>query len=55
MKHKAHLNKDSAFYWSICILRRLRDMGLISKKEYENIHSISSKHYGVNMYLCLKR
>ncbi len=55
MEKEKQLNNESAFYWSIGVLRRLRDMGLLSQKEYEIICSISAKHYSVDVYLCLKR
>jgi len=32
MENKNQLNNDSAFYWSVCVLRWLRDMGLLTKK-----------------------
>jgi hypothetical protein len=32
MENKNQLNNDSAFYWSVCVLRRLRDMGLLSQR-----------------------
>ena len=44
------MTKDAAFYWSVCILRRLRDMGLITQKEYEKIKDISAEHYGTKLY-----
>ena len=50
MENRNQLNNDSAFYWSVCILRRLRDMGLLSQKEYETICNISAKHYGTQIY-----
>ena len=37
---------DHAFYFSICILRRLRDMGLLSAEEYTKICEISRDYYG---------
>ena len=36
---------DQAFYFSICILRKLRDMGLLSAEEYTKICGISRNHY----------
>jgi hypothetical protein len=44
------LQKDATFYWSVCVLRRLRDMGLLSQKEYEKIKNISAEHYGTKIY-----
>jgi hypothetical protein len=35
----------AAFYWSVCLLRRLCDMGLLSPTEYEKILAISRDHY----------
>lgn len=43
------LNNDAAFYWSVCILRRLRDMGLLTEAEYEKIRDISAKHYDTKL------
>ena len=45
------LKNDAAFYWSVCILRRLRDMGLLNQKEYEKIKNISAEYYGTKL-LC---
>jgi hypothetical protein len=46
------LEKDAAFYWSVCLLRRLRDMGLITTKEYEKIRDMSASYYGTKL-LCV--
>ena len=45
------LQKDAALYWSVCILRRLRDMWLLSQSEYEKIRDISAKHYGTKLFV----
>ncbi|MDD4493879.1 MAG: hypothetical protein PHV32_05970 [Eubacteriales bacterium] len=52
MENRNQLNNDSAFYWSVCILRRLRDMGLLTQAEYEKIRDISAEHYGTKL-LCV--
>ena len=39
-------NNDFAFYFSICVYRKLRDMGLISAEEYTRIAGISREKYG---------
>jgi hypothetical protein len=44
--------KDAAFYWSVCVLRRLREMGLLTADEYEKIRDISAKYYGTRL-LCV--
>jgi len=36
------MKNEASFYWSVCILRRLRDMGLLSQREYEKIQKISA-------------
>jgi hypothetical protein len=46
------LEKDAAFYWSVCLLRRLRDMGLLSPAEYAKIRDISARYYGTKL-LCV--
>lgn len=51
MENKNQLYNDSAFYWSVCILRRLRDMELLSQKEYEKARNISAKHYDTNIFV----
>ena len=43
------LQKDASFYWSVCVLRRLRDMRLLSQAEYEKIRDISEKYYGTKL------
>jgi hypothetical protein len=40
------LQNDASFYWSVCILRYLRDKGLLTQAEYERICAISKKQYG---------
>ena len=39
------LEKDAAYYWSWCILKRLRDMGLLTDAEVEKIRVVSKKRY----------
>jgi hypothetical protein len=46
------LEKDAAFYWSVCLLRTLRDMGLLSQSEYAKIKGISAGYYGTKL-LCV--
>ncbi len=50
MENKDQLYNESAFYWSVCILRHLRDMGLLDQKEYEKIRNISANHYDTQIY-----
>ena len=45
------LQKNAAFYWSVCILRRLRDMRLLSQPEYEKIRDISAKYYDTKLFV----
>lgn len=39
------LQKDSAFYYSVCILKNLLEKGLISTEQYERIIKISGEYY----------
>lgn len=39
------LINDATFYWSVCILRHLRDKGFLSQTEYEKICAISKNQY----------
>ena len=48
---KEQLADDATFYWSVCILRKLRDQGLLTQDEYERIKEISRNHYGSNLYI----
>lgn len=50
MEEQRQLNNAAVFYWSVCILRRLRDRGLLSQKEYETVCGISSDYYGTKIY-----
>lgn len=50
--NQEQMTNDASFYWSVCILRRLRDMGLLTQKEYEKIRNISAEHYGTSL-LCV--
>jgi Fe2+ transport system protein FeoA len=43
--------KDLAYYWSVCILRRLRDMGLLTDAEVEKVRRISQKRYGSDLIM----
>ena len=43
------LEKDANFYWSVCVLHRLRDMGLITPAEYSKIKDISADYYGTKI------
>jgi hypothetical protein len=43
------LEKDAAFYWSVCLLRKLRDMGLLTAKEYEKIRDMNANYYGTKL------
>jgi len=45
------LQKEAAFYWSVCTLRRLRDMGLLSQAEYEKVREISAKYYDTKLFV----
>jgi hypothetical protein len=38
--------KDLAYYWSLCILRRLQAMGLLTANEAEKARAASQKRYG---------
>lgn len=37
--------EDAAYYWSLCILKTLRDKGFLSPAEYTTIRTISADHY----------
>ena len=50
MKNNEQLIKDAQFYWNICILRKLRELGQITHKEYEKIRDMSAKYYGTKIY-----
>ncbi len=45
------LEKDAAFYWSVCVLHHLRDMGLLTQTEYEIIRDISAKYYSTKLLI----
>ena len=40
------MTNDASFYWSVCILRHLRDKGLLTQAEYEKICAVSKKQFG---------
>jgi len=44
------LISDASYYWSVYMLRRLRDAGLLSDGEYEKIRIISAGYYGTEIY-----
>jgi len=48
---KQQLTNDAIYYWSVSILRKLRNMGLITSTEYERIRNISAEHYGTKIYV----
>lgn len=41
---------NSAFYYSVNLLKALLAMNLISDEEYQRIAQISAEHYGVQLY-----
>ena len=45
------LSNEAAYYCSVCILRRLNEMKLISDIEYRKIRAISAKHYGTKIFV----
>ena len=45
------MTNDASFYWGICILRRLRDRGLLTDGEYEIIRNINANYYGTKIYV----
>lgn len=49
MKNMTDVN-NSAFYYSVNMLRMLLNMKLINESEYEKIVSISSEYYGTEIY-----
>ena len=38
--------KDAAYYWSWCILKRLLAMKLLTAAEVEQVRAMSQEHYG---------
>ena len=44
-------HKDAAFYWSVCVLRRLREMGLLTPEEQKRIQGINADYYGTKIYI----
>lgn len=49
MKIMTDIN-NSAFYYSVNMLRMLLDMKLITESEYRRIVSISEEYYGTEIY-----
>lgn len=49
MKNMTDIN-NSAFYYSVNMLRMLLNMKLIAENEYERIIRISEKYYGTEIY-----
>ncbi len=49
MKIMTDIN-NSAFYYSVNILRMLLNMKLITESEYERIIRISEEYYGAEIY-----
>lgn len=49
MKNMTDIN-NSAFYYSVNMLRMLLNMKLIAESEYERIIRISGKYYGTEIY-----
>lgn len=47
---REQLTKDTQYFQSVCILRRLRETGLITKAEYEKIRDLSAKFYDTKLY-----
>jgi len=51
MTNEQKLANDCAFYWSVCMLQRLRDMGFITPEETRKVQKISAEHYGSAIYV----
>lgn len=49
MKNITDIN-NSAFYYSVNMLRMLLNMKLITESEYEKIIRISKEYYGAEIY-----
>lgn len=49
MKNKEDIN-NTAFYYSVNMLRHLLKMNLITEDEYDRIVHISSEYYGTEIY-----
>jgi len=49
--NREKLSNEAAYYWSVCILRRLRDMGVITAAEYEKIRAINAEYYGTKIHV----
>lgn len=49
MKNMTDIN-NSAFYYSVNMLRMLLNMELINESEYEKIVGTSSEYYGTEIY-----
>ena len=43
--------KDAAYYWSWCILKRLQAMGLLTAAEVEKIRTMSQEHYNSTLIM----
>jgi DNA-binding HxlR family transcriptional regulator len=43
------LINDTSFYWSVSMLRRLRDRGLITRAEYMKIFDMSAEYYNTEL------
>lgn len=43
-------NNNSAFYYTVNMLRNLLRMKLITEEEYNRTVRISAEHYGVQLY-----
>ena len=41
--------RNNAFYHEICILRLLRDIGMLTQKEYVGIVKIAAEDYNANL------
>ena len=43
--------QNAAFFWEVCILKRLLQMGLIDRKAFEGICRIAAEDYGATLPL----
>lgn len=41
--------RNNAFYHEVCILRLLRDIGMLTQKEYAGIVKIAAEDYNANL------
>lgn len=47
--NEKQIQQNAAYYWEVCILKRMLQMGLINRAAFEGICRIAAEDYGATL------